>query len=440
MLPQEKSLKLFERAQNYMPGPHSNLRAPARVKPLFIDHGQGAKLWDVDGNEYLDFVCCYGPGILGHGNPEYNQALKNQVDSLIYLSTGDFRTATEVELAEIFLRCVPGAEQVRFCLAGTEAVQLAIRMARAYTNRPRFIRFEGHYHGWLDNVLGGSVDPNPANRPFALRPDKDPMGSEGVFPGSVEESFKLPWNDAEALTRVLETYSDEVAMVLMEPILLNYGCCPPRSGYLEQVRELCTRYGVVLCFDEVQTGFRVGLNSAQGVFGVTPDLSTFGKSLAGGIPLGAVAGKREIMDLLYERRVLGAGTFNGYPIGLAAALANLTILARDDGAIYRKISAVQKKLMDGLKQIATACGVPALIQGPTGVFNFLVVDLDVAYSARDLHGIDWKTQSRFEKQMAENGVLLVRGGRWFVSAAVTEEDVTRALDSAERVMNRLTQL
>jgi len=410
---------------------------PARVKPLFFDHGQGAKLWDVDGNEYLDFVCCYGPGILGHGNPEYNQALKDQVDRLIYLSTGDFRTATEVDLAEKFVRSVPCAEQVRFCLAGTEAVQLAIRMARAFTNRPRFIRFEGHYHGWLDNVLGGAVDPSPAGRPFALRPHQDPMGSEGLFPGSVEGSFKLPWHDAAALARVLEDYGDEVAMVLMEPILLNYGCCPPRSGYLEQVRELCTRYGAVLCFDEVQTGFRVGLNSAQGLYGVTPDLSTFGKSLAGGIPLGAVAGRRDIMDLLYERRVLGAGTFNGYPFGLAAALANLTILARDNGAIYQKIDTVQKSLMDGLKQIAKNYGVPALIQGPTGVFNFLVVDRDVAYSARDLHGIDWKIQSRFEKQMTEEGVLLVRGGRWFISAAVTEDDVARALASADRVMKRL---
>lgn len=438
MMSQEKSLNLFERAQSFMPGPHSNLRVPARVKPLFMDRGQGAKLWDVDGNEYIDFVCCYGPGILGHGNPEYNQALKDQVDRLIYLSTGDFRTTMEVDLAEKFVRCVPCAEQVRFCLAGTEAVQLAIRMARAYTNRPRFIRFEGHYHGWLDNVLGGAVDPNPAGRPFALRPDRDPMGSEGVYPGSVEESFKLPWNDADALAQVLEAYGAEVAMVLMEPILLNSGCCPPRPGYLEKVRDLCTRYGVLLCFDEVQTGFRVGLNSAQGLFGVTPDLSTFGKSLAGGIPLGAVAGKRNIMNLLYERRVLGAGTFNGYPFGLAAALANLTILERDNGAIYRTINAVQKSLMDGLKQIAKNHGVSALIQGPTGVFVFLVVDQDVAYSARDLHAIDWKTQSRFEKQMAEEGVLLVRGGRWFISGAVTGEDVAGALASADRVMKDLS--
>ena len=140
----EKSQKMFERAQQYMPGPHSNLRVPARVKPLFINRGEGAKLWDVDGNEYLDFVCGYGPGILGHGNRQYVQTLKDQLDRLIYLSTGDFRTTMEVDLAEKFVKYVPCAEQVRFCLAGTEAVQLAIRLARAYTNRPRFIRFEGH--------------------------------------------------------------------------------------------------------------------------------------------------------------------------------------------------------------------------------------------------------------------------------------------------------
>ena len=189
----------------------------------------------------------------------------------------------------------------------------------------------------------------------------------------------------------------------------------------------------------MQTGFRVGLHSAQGVFGITPDLGTFGKSFAAGLPLGAVAGKRPIMNLLYERRVLGAGTFNGYPFGTAAALACLTILERDNGAIYEKINSVQKILMRGLKTIAAQNGLPALVQGPTGVFIFLVVDKDVAYSPQDLNAVNWKIQSRFEKQMAEEGVLLVRGGRWFVSAAVTEKDVEKALACAERVISSLSK-
>jgi glutamate-1-semialdehyde 2,1-aminomutase len=437
MLQKEKSLQLFERARKYMPGPHSNLRAPARIQPLFIERGDGAKLWDVDGNEYIDYVCTYGPGILGHGNAEYIQALQQQLETLYYLSTGDFRTPIEVDLAEKFVRHIPCADQVRFCLAGTETVQLAIRMARAYTGRPRFIRFEGHYHGWMDNVLGGAVDENPAGRPFALRPARDPMGSEGAYAGATDESFKLKWNDDDVLEQVLERYGDEVAMVLMEPILLNFGCCMPRPHYLERVRELCDHYGVVLCLDEVQTGFRVGLNGAQGLLGVTPDIATFAKAFGGGIPLGAVAGRREIMELLYDRRVLGAGTFNGYPFGIAAALATFTILERDDGAIFRHIDRMQRRLMDGLKAITRKKGLPALIQGPTGVFVFLTVDTDEAYTADDLKDVNWKTQSRFEKAMAEEGILLVRGGRWFLSGALTEKDVDQTLVCAERVIEAL---
>ena len=435
MLPKAKSLELYERAQKTMPGPQSNLRVPARVQPIFFTRGHGAKLWDVDGNEYIDFVCAFGPGILGHGNEEYIQNLKHQLDTLYCLSTGDFRTTIEVDLAEKIIRHVPCAEMVRFCLAGTETVQLALRLARAYTGRPRFIRFEGHYHGWMDNVLVGSVDPNPTGRPFAVRGKDDPLDSEGISSASLEESFKLPWNDADALEEVLEKYRDEVAMVLMEAILINHGCCPPRPGYLEKVRELCTKYGVVLCFDEVQSGFRVGLRGAQGLYGVIPDLATFGKAFGGGIPLGAVAGKRDIMNLLYERRVIGAGTFNGYPFGLAAALSAVTILESNDGAIYRQIDKVESRLMSGLKDITKRKGMPALIQGPTGVFCFLLtVDKDIAYTHEDLEGVDWKIQSRFEKDLVEKGVLVIRGGKWYISAALTESDADKALESAEEVI------
>lgn len=437
MFPKEKSLLLFEQAQKLMPGPHSNLRAPARVKPLFIVKGEGSKLWDVDGNEYIDYVGGFGPGILGHGNRKYIETLKTQLETLYYLSTGDFRTTIEIELAEKFIEYVPCAEMVRFCLAGTETVQLAIRLARAFTGKERFIRFEGHYHGWMDNVLGGAVNPNPNDRPYAMRPENDPMGSAGAFSGSIEESFKLKWNDANALQQVIEQYGNEVAMILMEPILLNYGCCQASPGYLERVRQLCDEYNIILCFDEVQTGFRVSLNSAQGLLGITPDLATFGKAMGGGIPLGAVAGKKEIMKLLYERRVLGAGTFNGYPFGLAASLANISILEEEEGYIYKQIQKTQARLMDGLRKLTKKHNHPSLIQGPTGVFALLAVDKEIAHTPDDLKGIDWKKQSRFEKEMAEEGILLVRGGRWFVSAAHTDDDVEKTLVCADKVMKMI---
>jgi len=432
-----KNLELWERAMRVMPGPQSNLRTPLGVKPLFVASGEGAHLRDVDGNDYIDFMCGAGPGIFGYSNPAYIQALQKQLDTLYYLVSGAAQSPMEVELAEKFTKHVPCAEKVRFCLSGTEAVQLAIRLARAYTKRRYFIRFEGHYHGWLDNVLGGVVSDDPLSHPFAVESDLDPLGTEGRDPAAFEQSFKLPWNDIEILERVLEKRGEEVAMVLMEPILCNSGCCPPRPGYLEKVRELCTRYGVVLCFDEVITGFRVALNCAQGLFGVTPDITTFGKAIAGGVPMGAVAGKKEIMDLLLARRVIGAGTFNGYPFGTAASLATLRILERDNGAYYRKIDELQKSLMDALKEISRRHGIPTLIQGPKGVFFFQFIDREVAYSVRDLRGADVEKQDKFRTLLAEEGVLIMWGGRWYVCSAVTEADLDRVLECVDRAISRL---
>ena len=223
----------------------------------------------------------------------------------------------------------------------------------------------------------------------------------------------------------------------MEPILLNAGCGFPRPGYLERVRELCDQFGIVLCFDEVQTGFRVGLSCAQGLLGVTPDLSTFGKALGGGIPMGAVGGKSESMDLLFERKVIGAGTFNGYPVGLAACLASLSILEKNDGAIYDQIAQRQFRLIDGLKEIAHRYTVPLFVQGPRGTFFLVTTDLGEVHSYKDLTGIDWKRQSHFERSMRDEGILIVRGGRWFISGGLTEEDVDQTLETADRIMRQL---
>jgi glutamate-1-semialdehyde 2,1-aminomutase len=432
-----KNEALYNRAMKLMPGGHSNLRVPVGVKPLFMVKGEGAHLWDVDGKEYLDFMCGAGPGILGYSNKEYIDALKEQLDRLYFLVSGAAQTPIEIEVAEKFVQHVACAQKVRFCLSGTEAVQLAIRLARAYTKRRYFIRFEGHYHGWMDNVVGGMVNDEAQGKPFAMESDGDPLGTEGKDLSALEQSFKIPWNDADILERVLEKYGKEVALVLMEPILCNGGCCPPRPGYLEKVRELCTKHGVVLCFDEVITGFRVAINCAQGVLGVTPDMATFGKAVAGGVPMGAVAGKEEIMDLLHDRRVIGAGTFNGYPYGVAAARATLRILQKDDGAFYRTVDHVQSRLMAGLKAIGQSHEIPMLIQGPRGVFFFQFIDKEIAYSVRDLREADMAKQNRFRALLAEEGVLIMWGGRWYVSAALTDEDVTRALGAVDRVMSKL---
>ena len=432
-----KSFELYERAEKVMPGAQSNLRVPLIAKPLFFAKGKGARLWDVDGKEYIDFLNGAGPGILGHSNEEYLQALKDQMDTLYCLGSGVGQTEMDVEVAEKFVQHVPCAEKVRFSVAGTEAVQLAIRLARAYTKRPYFIRFEGHYHGWLDNVLGGIVREGAPGKPFAGESDEDHLGTEGRDPKAFEGSFLLPWNDSEVLEEVLEKYWEEIAMIHMEPILCNGGCCPPRPGYLERVRDLCTKYGIVLSFDEIITGFRIALNGAQGMLGITPDIATFGKAMAGGIPMSAVAGKKEIMDLLFERKVIGAGTFNGYPLGVAASLATLRILEKDNGAHYNKIEKYQKRLTDGLREISGRRGLPLLIQGPRGVFFTLFVEKKVAYSVRDLGGVDWEKQDRFYNILVEEGVLLMFGGRWYLSGGLTDADIDKALECTDRAMARL---
>ena len=236
---------------------------------------------------------------------------------------------------------------------------------------------------------------------------------------------------------MLEKYGEEVALIHMEPILCNYGACLPLPGYLERVRELCTKYGIVLSFDEIITGFRVGLSGAQGMLGVTPDIAIFGKAMAGGIPMAAVAGKNEILDLLAQQRVLGAGTFNGYPFGLAAALATIKILEKDDGAIYRHVDKVQNQLMSGLKQISQKHGMPMLIQGPRGVFFAHFLDKDIVYNPRELKAADTEKQQQFRSLLLEEGVNIFHRARWYVSGALTEADAAKSLECADRAMSKL---
>lgn len=432
------NVELLERAKRVLAGAHTNLPG-AGFAPRFMVKGEGAHLWDADGKEYIDFVLSAGPLIFGHSEPLLVQVLKDQLDTLWSLNSTVYQqSALEVELAEKFVRHVPCAEKFHSNPTASETVQMVIRLARAYTGRRRFIRFEGHYHGWFDNIMGGTVSGADTGRPFP-RENRQALEAEGKYAADMEQSFLLPWNDADILEEVLKKFGEEVAMVIMEPILCNAGCCPPRPGYLERVRQLCSEYGVVLCFDEVITGFRVAINSAQGWLGVTPDVATFGKALAGGLPLAAFAGKSDLMDLLLEKKVVSGGTFGRYPLGLAAALASIRILESDDGAFYRKIDHIQKQLTDGLKEISRRLGIPMFIQGTRGVFitRFMETDREVAYTVTDFAGVDTQKERRWAELMAEEGIILMFGGRFYISSAHTGADVDRTLEGAERVMRKL---
>jgi glutamate-1-semialdehyde 2,1-aminomutase len=443
----EKSALLTQKFNQLYPTGHSNFRIPVAVSEhkVFLERGEGSRLWDVDGNEYIDYLGAMGPSILGHRHPEYIQSLKDFMDERsLSVGSGVFFSGDDIEVAEKLLQHVPCAEKVKFCVTGTEAVQMAIRLARGHTRRPYFIRFGGHYHGWMDNVLGGTVDPNPEGRPFAAEnPDSDPLAesyfSHGKAPGSLQESFLLPWNDLEALERTLQKYGEEVALIHFEALVCNHFCLMPRPGYLERIRELCDEYGIVMSIDEVITGFRLGLDGAQGHFGVTPDISTLGKAVAGGMPFSAVVGKAEILDQLQQGTVLGPGTFNGYPLGMRAALATLRILDREGGAVYREMEAVQNELMRGLGDLAEKHGLPMRIQGARGVF-FTLLGLDpdaVLYTDEDLEGIDFGLYLKFWAGMQQEGVITLVGGRWYPSIAHTRADVEQTLEAADRVMAQM---
>jgi len=433
----EGSEKLAARALELMPGPHSNLPGYELFRPIWLTHGKGAHLWDVDGNDYIDYMAGLGAGILGYGNPALLDAVKDQLDRMPHLDAAR-RHPEEIALAEKIIQHVPCAEKVRYLLSGTEAVQLVLRLARAHTGRSVFIRFDGHYHGWLDNVFGGGVDPAPTGPPYALYKEGDLFLSKGRDVASEKQSYKLPWNDIEVLERTLERYGDQVALIIMEGINANGGSCYPRPGYLERVRELCDAYGIVLCLDEIITGFRVDLGGAQKVLGVTPDLTTFGKGVAGGVPLSVVAGKAEIMDLCADRRVIGAGTFNGYPLGVAAALATITYLEQDDGVFYRNLVTTQKRFTDGLREIIARRGRQWLLQDCPGVIMFYPAPLERAWTMGEWYSVaDHALGERLREALFDEGILILFRGRWFFNGAVTDEDVDRTLEIVDRCVARL---
>lgn len=422
------------RADAVLPGKNSNIRRGAQGLPLFFARSEGARYWDVDGNDYIDYVAGMGSAIWGHSNPEYLEAIRAQVDQLFSIGSTVAQTTLEVELAERIVEHVPCAEWVRFGISGSEANQLAIRVARAYSGKPYVLRFEAHYHGWLDSVCGGG-----APKDQDAEPHPQPVASDtgGLGPGSQSGSLMIPWNDANALERVLEGYADTIALVLMEPVMLNFGCCPPRPGYLERVRTLCDRYDVLLCFDEVFTGFRVALGGAQELYGVTPDLAVLAKALAGGLPLAALVGRKEILQVLRDDTVLAGGTFNSFPLAVAAGVKNLDMLARDDGAVYGRIASWQAQLMDGIKEIANRHGHPMLVQGPCGVFHFNFIDLDVAYTPSDLTSADWSKLEPFNRLLLAKRVIVGGGSRFVVTDGLVQRDVDDTLSRVEQAMRRL---
>ena len=395
--------------------------------PRYWASARGSHLYDVDGNDYIDYMLGLGPHILGHAAEPVVQAV---ADSLARGSLYAGQHPAELELAELLCRLIPCAERVRFLMTGTEAVAIALRLARAATGRPLIVKFEGHYHGWQDGTFVAS-HPGYFSRGYPTLDEKWPE-SGGQLPSSYENIVVLPWNDIDALERYLDDHGGDVAAVIMEAAMCNSAVIEPQPGYLQAVRSACDKAGCLLIFDEVITGFRIGLRGAQGHYGVTPDLATFAKALGGGFPISVLVGRGNLMDLLGDPRVprehplpMHGGTFNSLVPSVVASLATLEVLQRDE--TYTELSRIGGLLMRGIDEALSEAKVPHVIQGFPTAF-YLDFNERAPVSVRDVVELDHTPYKAFVARLEDNGVRVHPRGVWYLSTAHDEADVEHTLE------------
>jgi glutamate-1-semialdehyde 2,1-aminomutase len=426
-----KSAILLERAKKVLAGGvSSEFRKYNHPHALFYTRASGTRIYDADENEYLDFTLSQGPMIVGHSNAYILQRVAQ------YSNSGQLfagQHILEIELAEKLKKYIPSAELLRFCLDGSEAVQTAFRLARAKTGRKKFLRFEGHYHGWLDNVAWGLSTPSIDALGDRESPNVFPW-TDGLPQESRDEFIILPWNDPELLKKIITERYEEIAAVITEPVMCNNGCILPEDGFLQGLRNLCNQFGIALIFDEVITGFRTSLGGAQQYFGVTPDLSVFAKAMASGYPISSIVGKKEWMDLMTEGKVIHAGTMNAGNPTVAAALATIELL--EEGGVYERIYRLGKRLMEGLTAINLKYHQNMLVQGMGPMFHTGFIDLDKVKDFRDVLKYDKSKLGKFIAAMHDDGIRIIGRGLWYISTAHTDEDIDTALETADRVLGK----
>jgi len=421
-----KSEQLFSRALQVIPGGvNSPVRAFRAVggKPPFIQRGNGSRIWDVDGNEYIDYIGSWGPLIFGHRPPEVVQALNEVLE--IGTSFGA-PTEREVEIAELITKLVPSVEKVRLVNSGTEATLSAIRLARGFTGRDRIVKFDGCYHGHGDSLL---VKAGSGVATLGL-PD-----SPGVPATLAELTTVLPFNNPAALMKEFDVHRKEIACVIIEPIVGNMGCVPPRGDFLRILRDVTKHFGALLIFDEVMTGFRVALGGAQAKYGVNADLVTMGKVIGGGLPVGAYGGRSDIMDRVAPAgAVYQAGTLSGNPLAVAAGLATLRRLQKENP--YDKLESLGDRLERGLLAAAAQANVPARINRAGSMFTLFFTDRDVfdfdSAKTSDMHRFNL-----FFHKMLDQGIFLPPSQfeAAFISAAHTAADIDRTIEAAVKAFS-----
>jgi glutamate-1-semialdehyde 2,1-aminomutase len=428
----EKSRQLYERACKSMAGGvSSHFRMAGQPHPLFFKQGIGARIIDVDDNEYLDFTLSQGPLILGHSNSE---VLQKVCQEMAYGQLYAGQHELELELAEKLQSLIPCAELIRFSNSGSESVQAALRLARGFTGRKKYIKFEGQYHGWFDNVL---ISQHPSKETAGeLESPHKVLETQGQSVEVLEEIIVLPWNDLQAVEQAFEKMGDEIAAVITEPVMCNNGCIEPLPGYLQGLREVCNKYGAVLIFDEIITGFRLGLGGAQEFYGVTPDLATFGKAMASGFPISFLAGKQHIMELMANGTVMHAGTYNSNNPSIAAAAATVDILETDPG-LYERLQSLGLRLQEGLKKVAEETGHKVLLSGPGQMTHLAFTGCRKLVNYRDCLDCDATKYGDFTKEMLDRGVRIIGRGIWYISAAHTEQDIDYAVSAAFDVFSTM---
>lgn len=434
-----RSHALFERGQkSLVEGVNSPSRGSAVYSggPILLERGKGSHVWDADGNEYVDFMMSFGALIQGHAHPKLVSVVTEAMAEGSHFAAA---TSAEFEAAERFRGMVPSAEVVRFTNTGSEATMLALRLARAHTGRTKFLKFEGHYHGWYDPYLLNAHSHRPEELGSKLNPNRI-ADSQGIPESVFDDVVVAPWNDVEAIERVLHYHGTQLAAVITEPIMANMGCIPPREGYLQRVRELTQQHGVLLILDEVVTGFRYAPGGCQEYYGITPDLSTFGKALGAGFPVGAVAGPRSILDRMRwgDQMVLHYGTFNGHRLTMKVIAANLDLLSAKD--IYPRLHSIGNSAIEGLREVFRRNKIKAVVQGFGPMFQIYFTDRDVIHDYRDYCSYaDTARYSRFIHRLLDRGIYMTpsNGLHWIISTAHTSEDIQQLLTAADQACKEL---
>ncbi|MFP4372144.1 MAG: glutamate-1-semialdehyde 2,1-aminomutase [Halanaerobium sp.] len=424
----KKSAKAFKNAQKVIPG---GVNSPARafsavdIDPIFIEKGDGAYLYDVDGNQYLDYVNSWGPMILGYNPSRVIKKLKKQLKNGTSFGAP---TEIETEIAELIVDFYPAVDKVRMVNSGTEATMSAVRLARGYTGRNKIIKLEGCYHGHGNSLL---VDAGSGVATLGIK------GSPGVTENTAKETIVVPYNDQQAVEKVFAEYASEIAGLILEPVTGNMGVIAPEAGYLEFLRKITSKNGALLIFDEVMTGFRLARGGAQEIYGIAPDISTFGKIIGGGMPVGAYAGKEEIMDYIAPAGpVYQAGTLSGNPMAMQAGLATLKELKNKK--IYSQLEVKAEKLEKGFKRNIEKLEFPAYFNRVGSMFTLFFTEQKVK-NYQDVKECDQKLFAAYFKEMIEAGIYLPPSQfeANFISLALSEKDLDKTIEANYQALKKL---